>query len=194
MEDLGTRLGLAERRSRIFDKIEPVRPSEFLLKQLKEAEELPLLSEKYKSEAIVLPLLLEMRRQNNNWFTIFSGINLDVDKPLGLVGEVDFLIALDLKTLSLKSPILSLVEAKKGEIDLGIGQCVAQMYGAQLFNKARNFNVPTIYGCVTNARDWQFLRLTEKEFEIDLDIRTIDDLPQLLGVFQHIIDYYKAIK
>ncbi len=90
-------------------------------------------------------------------------------------------------------PILALVEAKKNDLDLRIIQCATQMIGAQVFNEQNDQNIPVIYGCVTTADAWQFLRLENKELKIDLDKYYLVEIEKIIGVFQNIIDYYKKI-
>jgi hypothetical protein len=36
-------------------------------------------------------------------------------------------------------------------------QCVAEMFAAQTYNQSQAQNIPTIYGCVTSGRLWQYL-------------------------------------
>ncbi len=74
-------------------QIKSIAPSEILRQQLAEAEELPIKSEKARSELIITPILLELRRRNNKFFTIYSGDSLIVDKEKGLTGECDFILA-----------------------------------------------------------------------------------------------------
>ena len=53
-----------------------------------------------------------------------------------------------------------MIEAKKGEVNAGWGQCAAEMIAAQKFNQANGQAVPTIYGSVTTGTMWKFLKLT----------------------------------
>ena len=50
------------------------------------------------------------------------------------------------------------MEAKRGDIELGLGQCVAQMVAARMFNERAGLAAP-LYGVVTTGEDWQFLKL-----------------------------------
>jgi hypothetical protein len=54
---------------------------------------LALLSEKSRSEFIVVPILLATRELTRDRFVIFSGRRLDVDEGQGLTGECDFILA-----------------------------------------------------------------------------------------------------
>ncbi|MEA5505171.1 hypothetical protein VB735_19075 [Halotia wernerae UHCC 0503] len=41
-----------------------------------------------------------------------------------------------------------IIEAKKVDLNLGIGQCIAEMIAAQKFNEVNNQPISTIYGSV----------------------------------------------
>ncbi len=184
-------LGVKSRRARIFSNVSPQEPGENLQRALQLAQELPVKSEKAKSEMIVTPILLELRERNEKFFTIYSGDNLNVDEAKGLKGECDFIIARETGSLEVTSPILQVVEAKKNDMDIGIPQCAAQMIGAKIFNEQRGLPLSVLYGCVTTGDDWLFLKL-EGELLIDTQKYYLGNLAELLGVFQEIIDYFKS--
>ena len=58
---------------------------------------------------------------------VYSGQRLDVDPARGLTGECDYLLAVAPPVLPLRPPLLTVVEAKKADLDLGLGQCAAEM-------------------------------------------------------------------
>ena len=105
--------GIKNRRTKVLNSFEAVTPSETLANELKEVEELPVRSEKAKSEWIVVPILKELRKRNNKFFTIYSGDYLNVDEETGLKGECDFILAKDIGTFDINYPIIQIVEAKK---------------------------------------------------------------------------------
>lgn len=183
-------------KNRIVDlfqglKIDPIEPSPMLVEQLAEADSLPIKSEKARSEMIVTPILLELRKRNNRFFTIYSGDSLVADKENGLVGECDFILAKETGSFSINVPIVTIVEAKRQDIELGINQCAAQLYGAFLLNQQLNTPVEKLYGCVTTADSWKFLSLANNEIWIDKSMYYKSELNQILGVFQTILSYYK---
>jgi hypothetical protein len=192
LNDLEEKFGIKNRTERIFNKVKLVEPSEKLKDDLQEVVELPVRSEKAKSEWIVVPILRELRRRNEKFFTIYSGENLDVDKANGLNGECDFIIAKDIGTYNINYPIIQIVEAKKNDIDLGIPQCAAQLLGAKIYNQKKKTDISKIYGCVTTGNDWLFMCLDESLI-IDTKIYYFSDLEEILGVLQTIIDYYKKV-
>ena len=65
----------------------------------------------------------------------FSGYPFNVDKEKGLAGACDFIISRSPEQLFIKAPVITIVEAKNENIIRGLGQCVAEMYAAKLFNE-----------------------------------------------------------
>lgn len=155
---------------RFIPEIEPVAPSAMLQDYL--AESLPIAaatgSEKARSELIISPLLVELRRLLNRQISVFSGEELNVDGASGLNGVCDFLISRSAKLLEIEAPVVVMVEAKKADLKSGLGQCVAEMVAAQRFNQAKTQPIASIYGCVTSGTQWRFLRLEEQTVTLDL--------------------------
>ena len=154
----------------LFAAIPPVVPTSLLREIL--IENVPWAvavgSEKARSEGIVTPILLEVKRQLKGQISVFSGEEFNVDRDRGLNGFCDFLFSRSATSYIIQAPVLMLVEAKKGELDVGWGQCVAEMVAAQRFNLENDSVVPNIYGSVTTGTRWQFLRLTDQRLTIDL--------------------------
>jgi len=119
-------------------------------------------TEKARSELIIAPILLEVRRQMNYQISLFSGTEFNVAPNQGLNGICDFLISLSPERLFIDAPIITLVEAKKEDIKAGFGQCAAEMLAAQLFNNREGNSLTTIYGVVTSGTAWRFLKLQDK--------------------------------
>ncbi|RKZ38295.1 MAG: hypothetical protein DRQ41_12265 [Gammaproteobacteria bacterium] len=181
---------LQETVQNIFPTIKNLEISDWLQQTLEKGACLPIKSEKARSEMIITPILLEMMEKNHRTFTIFSGENLDVDADKGLNGECDFIISKAIRTYTIQAPIFALVEAKQNIIENNMGQCVAQMMGAMIFNQSENQPIETIFGCVTNGEVWQFLKLENQTILIDAKKYFLDNLEQILGVLQTIIDFY----
>ncbi len=184
------RFGIQNQVVNLFLKSEKLTPSERLTDALQTAQELPVRSEKAKSETIVFPILVELRNRNDKFFTIYSGDNLNVDESQELEGECDFILAKETGSFNINYPIFQLLEAKKNDTDLGIPQCAAQMIGARLFNEQKGIKLDNIYGCVTTGKDWIFMLLSDKLY-IDKRTYYLENIEELLGVFQQIINYYK---
>jgi hypothetical protein len=190
--EIEKKLGFENRVTILFEKVEPIEPSERLKNELLEAREFPIRSEKAKSEWLIVPILREVRNLSDRFITIYSGDNLNVDEAKGLKGECDFIIAKDEQSFEVNLPILQVVEAKKGEVEFGVPQCVAQMIGAKIFNEQNNVVLKTVYGCVTTGDDWLFLRLGENVVFIDNRKYYLGNLGELLGVFGQIIQGFKT--
>jgi hypothetical protein len=114
--------------------------------------------------------------------SILSGQRLDVDAERRLLGECDFILALSEPLPRLRAPLVTIVEAKKNDIEAVLGQCIAQMVAAQLFNE-RAGHTGVVYGCVTTGEDWQFLRLDGQKVLIDTTRRYINDVGSILAAF-----------
>ena len=192
LDDLKNDFGLNNQVVALFANITKVAPSQKLIEELEEADELPKRSEKSKSEWIVAPILKELRRRNNKFFTIYSGENLNADDEKGLNGECDFILTKDTKSFNISYPIIQIVEAKKNDIEIGVPQCAAQMIGAKVFNENKGIKLEKIYGCVTTGKEWLFMKLEDKIY-IDKKSYNLENIEELLGVFQFIIDYYKKV-
>ena len=103
-------------------------------------------SEKAKSELLISPVLLEVRKLVHNSVELFSGEEFSVDRDRGLNGFCNFLLSKSTTSYLLQAPVVMLVAAKRGELDLGLGQCIAEMVAAQLFNSSKGRAIPVIYG------------------------------------------------
>lgn len=186
LEQVAEKLGVTTRPAHLFKGEPPVEVPADLSLILSKRTALALISEKARSEAIVAPILWSVRDLSPSELAIFSGQRVDIDPTLGLMGECDFLLSLAPAVLPLRAPIVALVEAKKNDIEAGLGQCVAQMIGADRFNRKAGRAWP-IYGCVTTGEDWQFLHLDGAIAQIDQRRYYLSDLPEILGVFRAIV-------
>ena len=77
-----------------------------------------------------------------------------------------------------------LVEAKRGELDAGLGQCIAEMVAAQIFNLSEGKEIDTIYGCVTSGKLWQFLKLEAKDVTIDVNEYQVTPIERIFGILK----------
>lgn len=172
-------------------RLDLITPSDWLLKSLEKGEKNAFVSEKARSEFIVTPILLAAQEISNYEVQIFSGQTLNVEPGIGLTGECDFILSKTKPTPALKSPIVSLVKAKKNDIELGLGQCIAQMFAARIFNRENDEDLQTVFGCVTTGEAWQFLKLKENIAIVDSERFYLSEVGKILGVFNSIFDYYK---
>ena len=191
LETLHTLFGINEVTSAWLPKnISAVKATKQLLVELQEASFEFLTTEKAKSEYIVVPILKELRRVNDYKFSTYSGFEFSVDAKIGLNGFCDFILSAHTKKSEVTAPIICLVEAKKGDIEEGLAQCGAEMYAAHLFNEQRSQPRKAIYGCVTNAFSWCFMKLENKNLFIDPNYipLTFANPNEVLAVWQWVLD------
>ncbi len=188
IEQVTKKFGLSAKRQSLFSTITPKQASVWLLETLELAKLVPLRNEKVKSERIVSPILLEIAKYFQSNVTLFSGEELEMNPQDDLSGACDFFFTFVPQGAYLESPIISLVEAKDEDMDYGIAQCAAQLYGAKLYNEMEGKNFPVLYGCATDGVEWKFMRFENNIFYIDNQIYT--DLKEILGVWHFIIQSY----
>jgi hypothetical protein len=143
-------------------------------------------TEKSRSEMIITPILIELRRQTKHQISLFSGVDFTVDPEKGLNGNCDYIISRSTELLLLRSPVVMLVEAKKENLNAGLGQCIAEMLAARFYNEqeqnqSTNQTEP-IFGVVTSGTNWKFLKLEEQFISIDLDEYYLSSIGKILGI------------
>jgi len=180
-QDLGVKL---IEKEHLFSEIKSVEISPFLLEILK--ENVPLArainTEKARSELIIANILVEIRKILKHQISLFSGIEFNVDKEKGLNGFCDFIISASQEQLILNRPIITLVEAKNENIINGLGQCIAEMVAASIFNQAENNPLKALYGVVTTGTVWKFLKMENMNVFIDLDEYSIEHPDKIIGI------------
>ncbi|BAY10203.1 hypothetical protein [Calothrix sp. NIES-2098] len=167
----------------LFAQVPPIQPSQRLTEALEETLELAtnISTEKARSELILTPILLEVRRIFQGRIGYFSGISFNVDENRGLNGVCDFILSASENQLLITAPVMTVVEAKDNDIKLGLGQCVAEMVAAQVFND-RKGKSQTIYGVVSTGTLWKFLTLETQILTIDRTEYFIAQLAEILGI------------
>ncbi len=168
----------------LFSSVPEVKCSDFLAMTLKDNIPLALAidTEKARSEMIVAPILIELRKHFQYKISLFSGTSFNVDSEKGLKGTCDFLISLSPEQLSIVAPVITIVEAKNDNVKSGLAQCLAEMVAAQLFNTGEKRDIDVIYGAVTTGSNWKFMTLTLQEVSIDLNEYYIDNINKILGI------------
>jgi hypothetical protein len=169
----------------LFADVEPFEASDWLKTTINEGFELAFYpgSEKARSEYLIAPVLLELRKQSNKQISVFSGIEFSVDRERGLTGICDFLVSRSPYQDSLEAPVIVAVEAKREDFDKGLTQCIAEMIAARIYNEQENHPFEEVYGCVTTGDIWRFLVLRENAAIIEkesYDIAT--NLNKILGI------------
>jgi hypothetical protein len=192
LEAVERQCGVTTQEAVLFPDLPVASIPDWLPGWLARGTRLALISEKARSEFIVVPILLAARELSGDQFAIFSGQRLDVDPDKGLVGECDFILAIGPAVPPLHAPVMTVVEAKKNDIEVGLGQCIAQMVAARQFNEAAGRTTSPVYGCVTTGETWQFLRLVGQAALLNRDRYYLDNVGGILGAFQAI--YQEAVK
>lgn len=169
----------------LFAHVTPVQPGVTLTNTLAETAQLAIAinTEKARSELIIAPVLLEIWRQASSQLSLFSGIEFNVDEARGLTGYCDYILSRSKAQLTINAPVVMIVEAKNENIKGGLGQCVAEMIAAQIFNEREGNTIETIYGAVTTGEIWKFLKLAGFVASIDLsDYYIVRDVSKILGI------------
>ncbi|MFZ4702638.1 MAG: hypothetical protein ACOYMG_21555 [Candidatus Methylumidiphilus sp.] len=180
-EKLG--LEIVENRD-LFSNINEIQISDLLSATLKYNVPLAMAvgTEKARSELIIANILLEVRKTLNNQISLFSGVIFDVDKERGLAGFCDFIISQSPEQFYLSAPIITVVEAKNENIVGGLGQCIAEMYAAHLFNEKEGLQLPAVFGAVTTGNAWKFLKLENNTVYVDIQDYYIDNVNKIIGI------------
>ena len=144
-------------------------------------------TEKARSEMIIAPVLIEIKNLFSEEISLFSGVDFNVEPEQGLNGVCDFIISKSPEQLFITSPIVTIVEAKNENIKVGLGQCVAEMIAAQLFNQKEGNDIDVIYGIVTTGNMWKFLKLQNQIVYIDFSEYYIKDIQKILGILSNTI-------
>lgn len=168
----------------LFDHLPAVELTDFCQQLLLEYVPLALAinTEKAKSELIVANLLVELKRHFPNQISFFSGIEFEVDRQQGLNGFCDFIVSHSTEQLMLTAPVVTIVEAKNENLIGGLGQCIAEMVAAQLFNQQEHSPIQQVYGAVTSGNAWRFLKLHQTQVDIDLKEYYIENAAKIMGI------------
>jgi hypothetical protein len=173
----------------IFSTAEEIIISEYLTVTLE--ENIPLAvsinTQKAYSELIIANILVEMRKIFNHQISFFSGISFNVDEENNLFGNCDFVISASPEQLFLNAPITTIIEARNENMMSHLGQCVAKMVAAKLFNEQEGDNSSKIYGVITSGIAWKFIKLDNNTIHIDLKDYHIDNTGKLVGILAAMI-------
>ena len=144
-------------------------------------------SEKARSEWMIAPLLGDFWSRYHSQISLFSGVDFDADPAAQLTGDCDFILTRAPQQPQIISPVMVILEAKRENINDGLGQCIAGMLGAQRFNQRNNTPIDPIYGCVTTGSLWKFLKLSGKTVAFDPGEYYYSQPELLLGILTHIV-------
>lgn len=168
----------------LFAHVEAVAISEYLQTTLQEnvALALNINTEKARSEMIIAPMLIEIRKILKKRVSLFSGVEFQVDTALGLTGVCDYIISKSTNQVYVSAPAVIIVEAKNENIKAGLPQCIAAMYAAKIYNEREHNEVERILGIVTTGSNWKFLTLEDTHILLDYDEYLIDQAGKILAI------------
>ncbi len=184
LADVPKKLGLTMRERSLFGAVPERRVSSWLEETLKETTNLALSlgNEKARSELLIAPILLEVRKALEHRVSLFSGIDMFIDEARGLTGTCDFILSRSPEQIFMRAPVVAVVEAKQENIKGGIGQCAAEMVASRIFNEREGQPVSTLYGAVTTGDEWRFLSLNAETLTIDADTYFIGGVAKIVGI------------
>ena len=146
-------------------------------------------SEAARCEAIIFPILKEIYKPYADDYALWIKKTITYDEILS--GTPDYFISTrsELGMLSVGSPLIIFVEAKKNDFEQGWGQCLAELVAAQKIND--NTDLP-VYGIVTDGILWQFGQLIGDTFTRNRTNFSSDNLPILFGAVDSVFKATKA--
>jgi hypothetical protein len=195
LKEVKKNFGVTLVNSHFSEAATPVVPSSWLNDLFQESVELAtmLSTEKARSEFIIAPLLFEVRKSLAPHIGLFSGTDFTVAPEEGLNGVCDFLLTRSQEEsgneMIITAPVIVIIEAKKGDMNAGLGQCAAEMVAAQRFNNEAGELIENIYGAVTTGTQWQFLKLTGHELNIDMTEYALTPIDRILGILHWMVNH-----
>ncbi|MCI0701157.1 MAG: hypothetical protein L0241_08745 [Planctomycetia bacterium] len=179
----------AEPVTDLFEGVVSVAPPPGLVESLAATSRLAAIvnTEKARSEGMIAPVLFALWWRYHARIGLYSGAEFDADPDANLTGYCDFLISRSPQQPYVTPPAVVIFEAKKENINDGLGQCIAGMVGAQRFNRRHNALADPIYGCVTTGTAWKFLQLSGTTVTIDLTEYTLPQVDHILGILVYMV-------
>ena len=135
-------------------------------------------SEGARCENVIYPILREVYKGYADAYALWVKKPLTYDETLS--GTPDYFISTrsELGMLTVGTPLIILVEAKKNDFEQGWGQCLAELVAAQKINDDPD---TPVYGIVSDGERWQFGKLTGDAFTQHKTGFSIDNIPTLFG-------------
>lgn len=177
----------------LFANTEHLRPSMWLNETLKIT--LPLIkrignSEQARSAFVISNIIFEFYKHYDCSFAVYTEQKLN---ECGLRGYLDYTLARCPQTSRGEDEYKVVIEVKRAGTEYrsfrrSYGQCMAQMIAMQCFNTKNESKNSNIYGVLTNAEEWCFMKLTDDEFQVDTREYQIDkELKLILGILDAMI-------
>jgi len=190
--------------SDLLSSIAKIEASERLQEELLQGFRLGFRTEKERSERLIAHILHEVADKHLENFILHSGRNLKTESFTSLKGECDFVFAKNTVDKYIKSPTCLFIESKAKDMEQGMKQVLAQMFGGMYYNIEQENEIPVIWGVATIGGLWEFVKLEKlpeedkKDFLItfdkntfaitkDYDTNKIIGTEKLLGIFDFIL-------
>jgi hypothetical protein len=156
------------------------------------AENVPLAlainTEKARSELIISPVLVELRKLFARKISLFSGVDFVVAPESNLNGFCDFIISHSPEQFFITAPVIAIVEAKNENIVGGLGQCLAELIAVRLFNEREGNPLPSVYGAVTTGSAWKFLKLADSTAYLNPREYHIEAIEKIMGILAAMVN------
>lgn len=186
IDRLGLRLSPAED---MFKDLKPAACSPALRETLTRTARLAITinTEKARSEWMVAPVLGEFWSWYHAQIGLYSGVDFPAEPDSGLTGVVDFILGKSPQVPHVVAPVAVIFEAKRDNLNDGLGQCIAAMVGAWRFNLREGNDIPIVYGGVTTGSLWKFLKLVESDVTLDMREYSLNEVDRILGILVHMV-------
>jgi|SaaInl8_200m_RNA_FD_contig_71_125001_length_1366_multi_4_in_0_out_0_2 hypothetical protein len=173
--------------SKLYIDIAPIEVSSWFRETMELSYDLALNinTEEARQSLIVNHVLIELK--TNLPISLFLKKSFPVDASKGLTGYPDGLVSNYPDELEIKAPVLVVVEAKNNDINSGFPQCLAEMVAADIFNHKAGIVRERIYGVVTDAVSWRFVKLQENVATIDRHTYPFNGGNQIIAILQTFI-------
>lgn len=134
-------------------------------------------------ESLIFPILREVWKSYKEDFLLWSHETFKYDDQL--CGVPDYILATrsPLGKIVLDQPYVLIVEAKQDNFDEGWAQCVAAMLAAQKLNEKSD---QTIFGIVSNGKNWEFGKLVGDRFAQNEKIYYLQELETLFAAINDV--------
>jgi hypothetical protein len=134
-------------------------------------------------ENLIYPILKEVWKCYRKNFVLWGHRSLVYDDNLSGFPEYILAKRSPLGKVVFDKPCFLLVEAKQDKFSEGWAQCLAEMIAAQKLNDELEV---TIFGIVSNGKDWEFGKLEKTIFSLNRNRYFIQDLDKLFKAVNYV--------
>jgi hypothetical protein len=134
-------------------------------------------------ENLIYPVLKEVWKCYRSNFVLWGHKSLTYDENLSGFPEYILAKRSPLGKVVFDKPYFLLVEAKQDKFSEGWAQCLAEMVAA---HKLNNKLEVTVFGIVSNGKDWEFGKLEQTSFTQNKNRYFIQDLDKLFAAVNYV--------